>query len=248
VRATPAQKQEQAQPPSQLALGDDSAIVAKLKELAPQFGYSFSEANSSLVGPGTPADGTKFLVLVGEVKAKLPADPAAATPEAIDQAARSLLKAMQDAAAPSVKVPAGQKRPDPIIPKSLLGMWRTVREEQGETLTVQHDDKYYDQMSLDENNKIGITVVRDGKVFAHSAMGFRYDAKTGKLTLLSDTGSPMGVMMAKSYPDHPELIYVREEGNETVKVYENIGGTAPKPGKSGAQPIPGGPAPKQGGK
>lgn len=247
--ASPEQQQEKSQELGQTALGDDNAVSAKLKELAPEFGYSYSEENSSLVGPGTPAEGIKLPVLIGQVKAKLPADTVATTPALIDSAARGVLKGMQDASAASTNTPAGQARPDPIFPKSVMGLWRTVREEQGETLTVQHDEKYYDQMSMDENNKIAITIVRDAKVFAQSAFTFRYDAKNGKLTLISETGNPMGTMMITSYPDHPNLIYVREEGNETVKVYENIGGPAQKGGKGGTPPTSGGPtpsAPKQG--
>jgi hypothetical protein len=242
-QATPEQQREKTEQLGQTALGDDTAVSAKLKELAPTFGYSFSEENSSLVGPGTPPVGVKLPVLIGQVKAKLPADPAATTPDLIDQAVREVLSAMQSAAAASTQVPAGQQRPDPIIPKSVLGIWRTVREEQGETLTVQHDDKYYDQMSLDENNKMASTTIRDGKVFDQSEFNYRYDAKTGKLTLLADNGSPVGAMMITSYPDHPELIYVKEEGNDTVKVYENIGGPAAKAGKGGTPPASGGPSP-----
>lgn len=243
-RATPEQQQQKTQQLGQTALGDDGALSAKLKELAPQFGYTYSEENASLVGPGTPAEGIKLPVLIGKVKAKLPADPAATTPGLMEAAVRDLLKEMQAGAAPSAQVPAGQKRPDPVMPKSVLGIWRTVREEQGETLTVQHDDKYYEQMSLDASNKMSITIVRDGKVFAQNAFTFRYDAKNGKLTLLSPTGSAMGALLFTSYPDHPDLIYVKEEGNDTVKVYQNIGGGgAAKPGKGATPPVEGGPTP-----
>ena len=247
-RASAEQKQEKSQQLGKTALGDDASISLKLQELARQYNYAYSEENSSLVGPGTPPDGVKLPVLIGQVKAKLP-EPATSTPEAVEQAVRDVLQAMKDAAMASATAPAGQQRPDPIKPESVLGTWRTVREEQGETLTVQHDEKYYEQMFLDEKNKMAITIVRDGKVFAQSAFTYRYDAKTGKLTLLSDNGTPTGSLMITSYPDHPELIYVREEGNDTVKVYENIGGPAEKAGKGGTPPSAGGPtpsAPKQG--
>jgi hypothetical protein len=235
-RATPEQQQAKEQQLGQAALGNDIAVSAKIKELAPQFGYSYSEDNAALVGPGTPPQGIKLPTVIGEVKAKLPSDPGAA---------------MQDTYSANTKPATGQTRPEPIKPQSVVGLWRTVREEQGETLTVQHDDKYYEQMSLDANNKMGITIVRDGKVFAQSAFTYRYDPKLGKLTLLSNTGTPTGALMITSYPDHPELLYVREEGNETVKVYENIGGPEAKAGAGGTPPAEGGPtpsAPKQGSK
>jgi hypothetical protein len=241
-RATPEQQAEKTQQLGQSALGDDTAVIAKIKELAPVFGYNYSEENAALVGPGTPAEGVKLPVVVGQVKAKLPTDPATTTPDMIDQATREVLQEMQAASA-SAQAPAGQSRPDPIIPTSVQGLWRTVREEQGETLTVQHDDKYYEQMSLDANNKLSNTIVRDGQVFAQNEYSYRYDAKTGKLTLLSDNGSVEGTLKITSYPDHPNLIYVKEEGNDTVKVYENIGGPAAKAGKGGTPPAAGGPTP-----
>jgi hypothetical protein len=227
---------------------DDNLIGAKLQELAPQYGYAYSADNVSLTGPGTPPEGVKLPVLISEVHAAVPADAAAPTPEQYEQAVRDVLQAMVAKAPASSKETAQGARPEPVIPKSVTGTWRTVREEQGQTMTVQHDDKYYEQIAITENMRIGINVIRDGQLFDQQEYGYRYDPGTGKLTMLTDKGVATGAFYFKTYPDRPQLMYVTEDGNDIVKVYENIGGGAKKAGQGGA-PAEGGPtptAPKQG--
>lgn len=226
---------------------DDNLIGAKIKELAPQYGYTFSETNVSLSGPGTPPEGKKLPLLISEVHSAIPADVTDPTPEQYEQAIRSVLQAMVAAVPASAKQGADGTRPEPVIPKSITGTWRTVREEQGQTMTVQHDDKYYEQIAITEDKKFAMNVIRDGKLFDQSEFTYRYETSTGKLTLLTDTGATEGVMYFKTFPDRPELMYVTEEGNGITKVYENIGGGT-KSGGSG-KPADGGPtpvAPKQG--
>ncbi len=247
-RASEEQLEAKAGQLEQPVQADDNLIGAKLKELAPQYGYAFSEDNVSLTGPGTPPEGKKLPVLISEVHSAIPAGVTSPTPEDVEQAVRSVLQGMIAAVPASSKQDAAGTRPEPVVPKSITGTWRTVREEQGQTMTVQHDDKYYEQIAITEKMRIAINIIRDGKMFAQNEFGYRYDAGTGKLTLLSDTGAPEGSLLFKMYPDRPSLLYVTEEGNDIVKVYENIGGGGKQAGQSAA-PAEGGPtptAPKQG--
>jgi hypothetical protein len=248
-RATPELAAKKSSELGQAAAADDELIADTLKRLAPQYGFGYSEDNASLVGPGTPPEGRKLPLCVADVHAKLPQGGAAINPQQCEEAVRTVLQAMQDAGAkvtgttPAAAGQAGsaapQEPPKPVIPRSIAGLWRTVREE-GESFSAEHDDQYYDQMTITDNGRLGINVIREGKLFAQQEFGYRYDKSTGKLTLLDNTGGVRGAMFFTTYLDRPDLLYVKEEGNDIVKVYKNIGGAAQQ-GKP--QPPGGGPSP-----
>jgi len=159
---------------------------------------------------------------------KNPAFPVAelvATPEEL-QAEQKALAAQQSGA------PWQEALSVALDPYGDWQSYEEVREGQNKNdNVVKHDDKYYKNLFIQANadpsaifnGKANLQEYRDAKLENKYEQPFNFNKETGELTMFSDEGSPLLVLVLKQMAGEKDILYVKNQYDFVYTVYERIG-------------------------
>jgi len=213
---------------------DPAIINDLLVRLAPDYGYTYDASTLAITGPGTTAYGKPISVCAGEVQLKLKGVPGGGKASNIEPAVRQfyeeLLPADErveqkagEAGGQTAGTQGAEKVQAKLEPaKTVVGLWRSIREEDGK-LVVNHNDDYYDLLTVSFKGTLQYDTYRKGALFATTKFKYQYDQRSGKMNFYSITdGKLVETKLALSNPADPKLLYLEKTDDHSRKVFKNL--------------------------
>jgi hypothetical protein len=222
-------------PPSETPVSSTEANPAIISDLlvrlAPDYGYTYDAGTLAITGPGTTAYGKPISVCAGEVQLKLKGVPGGGKASNIEPAVRQFYEELRPAGEQAEKgagagtasgTTAAQGSPKLVPAKTVVGLWRSIREEDGK-LVVNHNDDYYDLLTVSVKGTLQYDTYRKGALFATTKFSYKYDPRSGKMGFYSATdGKLVETKLALSNPSDPKLLYLERTDDQSRKVFKNL--------------------------
>lgn len=217
--------------PASSTEADPAIINDLLVRLAPDYGYTYDASTLAITGPGTTAYGKPISVCAGEVQLKLKGVPGGGKASNIEPAVRQFYEELlpadeqteKGAGAGTASGQAAAQGPPKLVPaKTVVGLWRSIREEDGK-LVVNHSDDYYDLLTVSFKGTLQYDTYRKGALFATTKFSYKYDQRSGKMGFYSATdGKLVETKLALSNPSDPKLLYLEKTDDQSRKVFKNL--------------------------
>jgi hypothetical protein len=106
-----------------------------------------------------------------------------------------------------------------------IGEYRSIREvtDANSSAEVEHNDQYYKYLAFYIKGGTLRQEISEGKIVTETRYPWKYDEKTGTMTLLGPDGSPAYRMVLKTKPGEENTLYVKAPDETLFTVYEKIG-------------------------
>lgn len=243
------ENQPEAKEPDLDAMNTEQMLIT----LAPEYDLSYNSNDKTLHGAGFPATGIQIGTAVSKVSVNLEqrgSDSAEAREaesrtvlkqlsELGKQRAQQQQQQEQQSSTEASggtgaagKAASGHGRnpleyhPDSsefIYPQSVYGDWKSIREDHPDKTEVAHSDDYYSEVQLRYQGNAVFRLHRNGELFSNTEFPYKYDPRSGKLSLMGPDGKEIQSYTVWATEKDPLLIWLQREGSRIKTLYQKVG-------------------------
>jgi hypothetical protein len=214
-------------------------VKTTLISVLPARQLKFDDASGRILGAGAWSKGVAIDQAVNIIAAKLKTGPGFA-PDTVKSYSEGFLDDVQKmfdrthaghegpvardpshgTEGQSSQVLSDQKPPKFTPARSVAGEWRSLREvNEAYTYQVNHNDLYYETMSLRPDGTMTWVVYRGGTPLSTDEYNWKYNAGKGELTVSFPQGTVYQTLKVFTADNDPGNLYFRTPNIDRIKVF-----------------------------